>query len=312
MASAAGATGPWYVLAAILLGLACRTLDIEGWGIPIRGGLVGRAGAAFGPRAAAVAAAAQLLERVLFASLMSVVFGRYIAALPIWLFVPPAMWSRYFGIGDLAVTAALGLLGFAWIRARLGYSTEVGRAVRRTWIAASVLLAIVVWRAHHRVWSIVLSSCRSRISTICGCARRASSAWLAIASTTVFTFGQCARRHRQRRQPRARRRRTGTAAHPRRAPDAGDPAAVRPGRVVRFSGPVRRRSCRRRTTACGPTFRCSASSSTCRARRRGRSSARWRLPASARCCSVRRCAPASRAASACWCSSRSRDASRAR
>src|SRR5262245_7815154 len=55
MVSVAGSQAPWYVLVAMLLGLACRTLDIEGWGIPIRGGLVGRAGAAFGPRVAAAA-----------------------------------------------------------------------------------------------------------------------------------------------------------------------------------------------------------------------------------------------------------------
>ena len=78
----AGSLAPWFVLAAVLLSVACRTLDIEGWGLPVRGGTVGRAGLAFGPRAAATAAAAQLLERVLFASLVCLVFGRYVAALP--------------------------------------------------------------------------------------------------------------------------------------------------------------------------------------------------------------------------------------
>src|SRR5262245_60809018 len=86
LAPIAGAATPWYVLGAVILAGACRTLDIEGWGIPIRGGLPGRAGAVFGGRGAAVAAAGQLLERVLFASLMAMVFGRYLAALPVWLF----------------------------------------------------------------------------------------------------------------------------------------------------------------------------------------------------------------------------------
>ena len=63
----AGGLAPWLVAIAVLLGLACRTLDVEGWGLRIAGGLPGRAGAAFGPRAAAVAASAQLLERILFA-----------------------------------------------------------------------------------------------------------------------------------------------------------------------------------------------------------------------------------------------------
>ena len=78
----AGVLAPWFVAAAVLLGLACRTLDVEGWGVRVPGGLVGRAGLAFGPRAAAVAAAAQLLERLLFAGLVSLVFGHYLAALP--------------------------------------------------------------------------------------------------------------------------------------------------------------------------------------------------------------------------------------
>ncbi len=145
--SASGLASPWFVLAAVLLGLACRTLDIEGWGLFIPGGLVSRAGLAFGPRAAAAAAAAQLLERLLFASLVSVVFGHYLAALPLPLFVPAARWQGYLANQDLPSLGALGLLGFAWTRARLGYATDVDRAVRRTWAAVSVLIVLVAWAA---------------------------------------------------------------------------------------------------------------------------------------------------------------------
>jgi magnesium transporter len=143
LAAVAGAAAPWYVLAAVGVAVACRTLDIEGWGIPVRGGLVGRAGEAYGPRGAAIAAAGQLLERVVFASLMAMVFGRYLAALPVWLFVPANLWPTYLKAGDLGVTGAMVLLGFAWIRARLGLASGP-HAIRRTIIAATALVAIVV------------------------------------------------------------------------------------------------------------------------------------------------------------------------
>ena len=35
----------WLVAIAVLLSVACRTLDVEGWGLRIAGGLPGRAGA---------------------------------------------------------------------------------------------------------------------------------------------------------------------------------------------------------------------------------------------------------------------------
>ena len=184
-ATAAGRAAPWYVLAAVLMGLACRTLDIEGWGVPVRGGLVGRAGAAFGPRAAAGAAAAQLLERILFGSLMAVVFGRYVAALPVWLFVPADLRPTYFRVGDTVVVAAIGLLGFAWIRARLGYTTAVRPAVWRTWVAASVVLAMVGWAwlsasVRHVPLLAIPASLGSAPTGIVG--------WLSLVVAMLFTF----------------------------------------------------------------------------------------------------------------------------
>ncbi len=138
-----GRLAPWFVLAAVLLSLACRTLDLEGWGLPVRGGTVGRAGLAFGPRAAATAAAAQLLERVLFASLVCLVFGRYIAALPIQLRFSDRLANSALGTGDLASVVGIGLLGFAWTRARLGHATNPNRAVQRTLAAVAALIAVI-------------------------------------------------------------------------------------------------------------------------------------------------------------------------
>jgi hypothetical protein len=141
--SGAGVLAPWFVAAAVLLGLACRTVDVEGWGIRVKGGLPGRAGVAFGPKAAAVAASAQLLERVLFAALVSLVFGHYIAALPMWLFVPTVRWPRT--ESGRSRQAAVLLLGFAWARARLGYTTDVNRAVVHHWTAVGIVFAVVHW-----------------------------------------------------------------------------------------------------------------------------------------------------------------------
>src|SRR5262245_27109452 len=143
--SGAGVLAPWFVAAAVLLGLACRTMDVEGWGVHIRGGLPGRAGVAFGPQAAAIAASAQLLERVLFAGLASLVFGHYVAALPMWLFVPVVRWPAYLRAEDPATVAAILLLGFTWMRARLGYATPVERAVTRTWTAVGIVIAVMLW-----------------------------------------------------------------------------------------------------------------------------------------------------------------------
>ena len=71
------------------------------------------------------------------------VFGHYAAALPVRLFVPSTLWSESLKYEDAASLAAVGLLGFAWARARLGYATDVNRAVTRTWVAVSVLIVVI-------------------------------------------------------------------------------------------------------------------------------------------------------------------------
>ena len=143
----AGALAPWFAGAAVLLGFACRTLDVEGWGLRIPGGLPGRTGEAFGPRAAAVAASAQLLERLLFAALAALVFGHYVSALPVWLFTPEHLWPTYLRAEDPSSVAGAALVGFAWIRARLGYATTSKRAVTRTWVAVGCILLCLAWAA---------------------------------------------------------------------------------------------------------------------------------------------------------------------
>jgi magnesium transporter len=184
----AGLPAPWFVLAAVLLGLACRTLDVEGWSLRVRGGLVGRAGTAFGPKAAAAAAASQLLERVLFAGLMSLVFGHYIASLPLPLFVPTSLWPSYLRTSDPASAAAIGLLGFAWARARLGYTTNIDLAVRRTWTAVSAVIVVVAWA----VVAVALRPSALAAVVPIGIVRAlpaAPRAWLPMLIGLLFVFG---------------------------------------------------------------------------------------------------------------------------
>ena len=112
------AAAPWFVLAAVLLGLACRTLDIEGWGLFIPGGLVGRAGLAFGPqggsgRRCRTTAGAPPLRQPRLAS-SSDTTSRPCRCRSC---SRRAGWQAYLADQDLAGLRAIGLLGFAWIRA---------------------------------------------------------------------------------------------------------------------------------------------------------------------------------------------------
>src|SRR4029453_3383789 len=61
---------------------------------------------------------------------------------------------------DLSTLAGMILLGFLWIRARLGYPTEPGRAARHIWIAVALLITLVIWGfatvAWRHEWSTLL------------------------------------------------------------------------------------------------------------------------------------------------------------
>ena len=74
-----GTRPAWFVLAATVLAALVRAIDIESWALLIPGGFVGRVRQAFGPRAARVAAAVALVERLLLGALACVVVGHYVA-----------------------------------------------------------------------------------------------------------------------------------------------------------------------------------------------------------------------------------------
>jgi hypothetical protein len=137
-----GSAGPWIVLAATLLGLAIRRLDLESWTLFIPGGLSGRLERAFGPRAATAALGVVIIERILLAALACVVFGQYAAA-----FLFPATHGRFLRnatAADLSTLVALALIGWLWLRARRGQLLPPGDRARHVWIAVGVLVALAV------------------------------------------------------------------------------------------------------------------------------------------------------------------------
>ena len=75
----AGDWAPWIVLAVGLFSLLARAADIESWALFIPGGLIGRVEHAIGSRAAPLAAAAMLVERLVLAALASVLIGSHVA-----------------------------------------------------------------------------------------------------------------------------------------------------------------------------------------------------------------------------------------
>jgi len=141
-----GASAPWFVLAAVLVGLVCRAIDIESWALFVPGGVAGRVERAFGPRASVIASAAVLLERLLAAALACGVFGHYVATTG-FAVSGVRRFVRQATISDISSAAAILLLGYLWIRARTGHLLSVRERARDIWLATGVLvtLVVVVW-----------------------------------------------------------------------------------------------------------------------------------------------------------------------
>jgi magnesium transporter len=142
----AGAAAPWFVLAAVAIGLLCRAIDVESWALLVPGGVAGRVERAFGPRASLAASAAVLVERLLAASLACEVFGHY-AGTAGFAVSGIRRFARQATIADVSTAAALLLLGYLWIRARTGHLLSVRQRARHIWIASGTLIVLVatVW-----------------------------------------------------------------------------------------------------------------------------------------------------------------------
>jgi magnesium transporter len=135
---------PWIVLVAALLASIVRRLDIESWTLFIPDGLGGRVERAFGARASNATRGVVLVERILLAALATVVFGHYASALLFTLVggTPPL---RRAASGDVSAVIGLTLLGWLWLRARLGRLLTPARRARHVWVAIAWLGVLLVW-----------------------------------------------------------------------------------------------------------------------------------------------------------------------
>jgi len=139
-----GAAGPWFVLVAVMLGFVVRVVEVENWALFIPGGLAGRVNDAFGPRLSMMAAAAALLERLLFVALVGIVAGRYVVTALASLF-GAELFERHTGVGDVTSLAAVLLVGVLWLRTRLGQPWSVHALGRWTWLPVAVLVGVSLW-----------------------------------------------------------------------------------------------------------------------------------------------------------------------
>jgi magnesium transporter len=137
-----GTAAPWFVLGAVVALLAMQVCDIESWVLFVPGGLPGRARLAFGPGTGAVAAAAVLVDRLLFAGVAALVAGHYAISL-----AGAVLGSRILARGgppaEIAEFAAVSLIGLLWIRARLGRGRSAGAPARWAWIGLAVPAIVV-------------------------------------------------------------------------------------------------------------------------------------------------------------------------
>src|SRR6185312_11892358 len=141
--AALGGAMPWFVLAAALLGVFIRAVDVESWSMFLPAGLVGRTEAAFGRAAGRVAAATVVAERLLLAALACMIVAHYAGGI-ISPEVAAHTLSRSLTAEDLLTVVAAVLIGLLWIRARMGLelpSTGVPQAV---WGGVGVLILLAI------------------------------------------------------------------------------------------------------------------------------------------------------------------------
>ena len=142
--SVVGDSAGWFVLVATMLAVVVRTIDIESWALLIPGGFASRVTTAFGPRAAGLAAAATLVERLLLGALSSIVIGHYVGgvaatAIAGWRF------TGYVRPEDLATLIAIGAIGLLWIRARMGRDIDRDTMAHAVWVGVGILALTVIW-----------------------------------------------------------------------------------------------------------------------------------------------------------------------
>ena len=143
---ALGESAAWFILAATVLAAFARAIDIESWSLLIPGGFVSRVTSAFGARAAGVAKAAALVERVLLGALACVVVGHYLASVSATA-IAGFRFTGYVRPEDLAMPIAIVAIGLLWLPARIG--RDVGRdpMARGVWVGVGIVMLAIIWGA---------------------------------------------------------------------------------------------------------------------------------------------------------------------
>jgi magnesium transporter len=142
--SSARDPAPWFVLAAVALGAAFRTADVEARALFVPGGLYGSVRETLGGLAAKVAASALLVERLVLGPLAAMVAGHYVAALAQMLLgrrVTVAGFSRE----TLPAIVAVALVGVVWWLQRQGRAVPDRAVSRAIGIVVAFLAIVAMW-----------------------------------------------------------------------------------------------------------------------------------------------------------------------
>lgn len=141
---ALGSSAPWFVLAAVVLGLALRAVDLECCALFVPGGVYGTARAALGERASKLAAAAFLVEYLLLGSIAASVAGHYAAAAGTLLLGVSRLRSDI-ATDDLATFVAVCVIGFVWWWQRQGRSLSNDVLTRAVAVVVALLGSTLIW-----------------------------------------------------------------------------------------------------------------------------------------------------------------------
>ena len=143
--AALGESAAWFVLAATLLAAFVRAIDVESWALLIPGGFVSRVTSAFGARAAGLAKAAALVERVLLGALASVVIGHYVASVSATAIAGLRFTGFVTAGGSRHAHRHRASSALLWLPTRIGRDVGRDALARGVWIGVAILLVTIAW-----------------------------------------------------------------------------------------------------------------------------------------------------------------------
>jgi magnesium transporter len=138
-----GASAPWFVLGAALVGVWLRAVDVEARALFVPGGLFGSVRETLGRGLATVAAAALVAERLLLGPVAAAVAGRYVARL---LSIRAGADDVTAGlISDGSTAAAVALLAGVWWLQRRGRWFATPAISRAITYVVTLLVVALCW-----------------------------------------------------------------------------------------------------------------------------------------------------------------------